>query len=1415
MSSMHELEEDCLVKLREYIESLGGMFREGDWACRAQLRDIGSRAGSVDTWFTAPDGEVYRSKVAVARGLGLDPQGRSKGDGDKGGTPLANKKHSEKKKRKKTKDKPEEDGSPSSKKEKGEKKEKSKDGDANTGNNNKKSSGSNKRKPQQNTKSKNKSTAELILERRNRAPSVDLTHEDLAELLLSMPEAPDQEDTYNGHLVNKGKRPEAPVPSLPGDELIDKALQIQDIEEPPPPAADIIRPMLACTSTCDLTVRPRAVEDASVDYTDGVIGIDEEGVTMPLSEWDDETEPEEDRILRAAEIALRRVAILAARRRKREDAAVAAEEEDEEEKEEGAGNENGNGNGPVGMDDPQERRTPSPPPPPPPPPPESSPSVQDDKEDEEQDDGSVEEAVELMHTPVEDAAMKTESVEREKEEQEEEEVVATTERRTTRKGGGPFSPAAPEPRIIEAEVIRKCMAYLPERLDFFTPMLPLDREFRNADDLITSVLLTLPIARVDTPCYCTDDEMQKPAKKRKAASKGTEGDNEKEGAGGASEDGVAKKKKKALPPKEKAEKPPKQPRAHGGDGLKGRTTPEVEKALMDRLSSYVADLGGSLPDSWSVRAAVRMNGATAGGIDAYYYSPDGKRFKSMIKVAEELGLDIKNAVSAKARPIPKEITIAALQAAGVDPPAPKPLKKKEQGVEGTAPAVTDGGGTSEPAAIVAGTTTTTGEERGSGAGGGAAAADGEVIDDNSPKKPVDIDSLDESLDKERIKAIIAAGGQKGPIRKCGTCHTCTNPQLKKGCLFNKAIRDLMPEKPKDASKSSRNTKNKKRRAAYSEGEEGEEAAGDSDAEQRASMRRLQIMGPSPFTLRARRPKRKRNDFFAEDFVDDLDDEDLAPVPLDTETLKPSTFSLRQSGGMSIPRVKIKGPAEPAPPPCGCGGGGGDSGDDDYSAAVFRVMEKMLNNVEEQYDGTSNDNDPHDYDTGVLRLRGGGGGGGGGTGTRSTLTRPTRQKTAPERFTPGSGQKTVAATLQPDQMTAEQLAEEEKKKAARAARRERRDRLPPRNAYDRAVRRLQGQLTRLRQEQALVEAYAADGWRGASREKVKPTAEIARAKEQIGRIKDTIKECVRVCDEAEGDTAIPKELYDEEGELDMKHIICSKCQGQECDDDNDIILCDGPCDRAYHFKCLDPPITDPSSLPEDDGWLCHACDRKVDMIDLINDEFGTDYDVETPWQDIFAPGTLYADASPHQQTANGHSVQHDGPPVNLGRLDALLLEGADLPSEDEDDEDYKGSDVSHDDDENIHEDDEEKKSTQEQSSPSSSSISGRGRRRNSGSSGDEESLEAEDLLTGDRSIDDVVIEHPLKLSSSSSSEEDKSSSDSAVVVHGKRKRAAVDYTQLAVEMFGNSLLEREEPDDEDDGAWSPTINNKKKGNKNET
>ena len=59
------IEHEQLTKLREYITSLGGNL-DGGWRCRANIRDFGSRAGSMDTWFTAPHGETFRSKVAVS-----------------------------------------------------------------------------------------------------------------------------------------------------------------------------------------------------------------------------------------------------------------------------------------------------------------------------------------------------------------------------------------------------------------------------------------------------------------------------------------------------------------------------------------------------------------------------------------------------------------------------------------------------------------------------------------------------------------------------------------------------------------------------------------------------------------------------------------------------------------------------------------------------------------------------------------------------------------------------------------------------------------------------------------------------------------------------------------------------------------------------------------------------------------------------------------------------------------------------------------------------------------------------------------------------------------------------------------------------------------------------------------------------
>lgn len=37
------------------------------------------------------------------------------------------------------------------------------------------------------------------------------------------------------------------------------------------------------------------------------------------------------------------------------------------------------------------------------------------------------------------------------------------------------------------------------------------------------------------------------------------------------------------------------------------------------------------------------------------------------------------------------------------------------------------------------------------------------------------------------------------------------------------------------------------------------------------------------------------------------------------------------------------------------------------------------------------------------------------------------------------------------------------------------------------------------------------------------------------------------------------------------IFCAKCKLNEAFPDNDIVLCDGTCNAAFHQKCLDPPL----------------------------------------------------------------------------------------------------------------------------------------------------------------------------------------------------------------------------------------------------
>lgn len=54
--------------------------------------------------------------------------------------------------------------------------------------------------------------------------------------------------------------------------------------------------------------------------------------------------------------------------------------------------------------------------------------------------------------------------------------------------------------------------------------------------------------------------------------------------------------------------------------------------------------------------------------------------------------------------------------------------------------------------------------------------------------------------------------------------------------------------------------------------------------------------------------------------------------------------------------------------------------------------------------------------------------------------------------------------------------------------------------------------------------------------------------QMDKSRQAILECIRLCEEAEGDRAIPAECFDEDGELDEQHIFCARCSDSDTNDE---------------------------------------------------------------------------------------------------------------------------------------------------------------------------------------------------------------------------------------------------------------------------
>lgn len=300
-------------------------------------------------------------------------------------------------------------------------------------------------------------------------------------------------------------------------------------------------------------------------------------------------------------------------------------------------------------------------------------------------------------------------------------------------------------------------------------------------------------------------------------------------------------------------------------------------------------------------------------------------------------------------------------------------------------------------------------------------------------------------------------------------------------------------------------------------------------------------------------------------------------------------------------------------------------------------------------------------------------------------------------------------------------------------------------YEKLKRRAFGILRKAQIDRNYLEAYRGNGRRTENVNRFVPEAEILRAEHRLEQYKESLRECIRNCDEAKGTQKVAALAPNSSGEnsIDVEEVCCSFCGSGDSCPGNDIIICDGYCERAYHQKCIEPAVC-LEGLSEDQGWLCPPCQTKVNIVFRIDDVFDVHYDASTPWHTMFRKELNHAGN-------DGEGEQQQGTIMDM-----------DLPSEDEEDEDFEC-------------DNEARTSGNSDGSFSEESASGQ-----DGSTSEATSTEEEAVVQSAR----------------------KREMDATAQCTGRRKRSKVDYQALAESMFGWGEAYAGEGLDSEDEAWHP-------------
>ncbi|KAJ7536122.1 hypothetical protein O6H91_12G057100 [Diphasiastrum complanatum] len=364
------------------------------------------------------------------------------------------------------------------------------------------------------------------------------------------------------------------------------------------------------------------------------------------------------------------------------------------------------------------------------------------------------------------------------------------------------------------------------------------------------------------------------------------------------------------------------------------------------------------------------------------------------------------------------------------------------------------------------------------------------------------------------------------------------------------------------------------------------------------------------------------------------------------------------------------------------------------------------------------------------------------------------------------------------------------KQRQSRKRKRKRDLVPMDNVSKIKRRVKNALIRMRLEQNLIDAYVGEGWKGHSREKIKPEKELQRAEVQIKKCKLVIREAMQELDSLGLEGSIQDSAFDSEGRVRYDEIFCSKCHSREAFLNNDIILCDGTCNRGFHQKCLHPPLATHEIPPEGEGWLCPVCDCKLDCLLTINKYLGTNFQVETNWRDIFpeVDPCTNAEAQATEEWPSDDSEDDDYDP---DKHDPSTMEGNaedhEVASSDE-----TGSSSDSD-------------PSEEESTPCDSDGESVQARQFGFGEEKEITLMPQSgsfftLETLDKRPNHVLQQsNEVKLTNHVTLDKDDTDNDS-FHIPGKRQRKEVDYKKLNDEIFGKDDLDKEQHTDDED--WGP-------------